>query len=250
MKNSLLEICCYSVQSAINAEIAGADRIELCAGVHEGGTTPSAACIKQTIELVKIPVHVIIRPRGADFCYSDLEFDCMLKDIEHCKEMGVQGIVSGVLLADGEIDCVRTKQLLEASDSINFTFHRAFDMVKDQMKALDELIELGVDRILTSGGEQVALKGSETIKILIEKAADRLVVMPGSGISEENIDLLRTKTKAKEFHCSAKVLKKGKMQYKNPQIAMGGEESVPEFEFFEADCNKIRKIVSILKAED
>ena len=250
MKNSLLEICCYSVQSAINAENAGADRIELCAGVHEGGTTPSAACIQLVKELVKIPVFVIIRPRGADFCYSDVEFECMLKDIEFCKTLGVDGIVSGVLLPDGEIDSIRTKQLLNASGSMSFTFHRAFDMVKDHVKALDQLIELGVDRILTSGGEQTAVKGCETIKTLTEKAADRLIIMPGSGILESNIQQLKNITRAKEFHCSSKVLVKGKMEYKNPKIAMGGEESVPEFEYFEADCNKIRKIVSILKAED
>lgn len=250
MKKSLLEICCYSVLSAINAELSGADRIELCAGVYEGGITPSAACISQTLESVKIPVFVIVRPRGADFCYSDVEFECMLKDIEFCKTLGVGGIVSGILLPDGEIDCVRTKQLLEACGSMKFTFHRAFDMVKDQVKALDELIELGVDRILTSGGEQTALKGCDTIKKLTEKAADRLIVMPGSGISEQNIKQLKNSIGAKEFHCSAKVLVKGKMEYENPKIAMGGEESVPEFEYYEADCNKIRKIVSILKAED
>lgn len=250
MKKTFLEICCYSLLSAINAELAGADRIELCAGVHEGGTTPSAACIQQAIKLLKIPVYVIVRPRGADFCYSDIEFECMLADIKYCKEMGVSGIVSGVLLPNGALDYARTKQLVAAAGGMSFTFHRAFDMLKNKEKALEELIEIGVDRILSSGGEQTAIKGAERLKILIEKAAGRLVIMPGSGISEENIAQLRSITNAQEFHCSAKVLVKSKMEYKNPKIAMGCEGNVSEFDFFEADCNKIRKIVAILKAED
>ncbi|BAX82027.1 copper homeostasis protein CutC [Labilibaculum antarcticum] len=250
MKTSLLEICCYSVQSAIIAEQSGADRIELCAGVHEGGTTPSASCIKMAKELVRIPVHVIVRSRGADFCYSDIEFECMKLDIKYCKEVGVDGVVSGVLLSDGSIDVERTKELIDLAKPMNFTFHRAFDMVKDHFKALEELIEIGADRILTSGGEQTAVLGQDLLKDLVEKASGRIVIMPGSGISHENILSLKKHTGAEEFHCSAKSLVRGKMEYQNPKIAMGGEEKVPEFEFYEADSQKIRKIVSILKAED
>jgi copper homeostasis protein len=250
MKTSLLEICCYSVQSAIIAEQSGADRIELCAGIHEGGTTPSASCIKMTKESVSIPVHVIIRPRGADFCYSDIEFDCMKLDIKHCKENGVNGIVSGVLLSDGSIDVERTKELIDLAKPMNFTFHRAFDMVKDHFKALEQLIAIKADRILTSGGEQTAVMGKDLLKDLVEKANGRIGIMPGSGITHENILSLKKSTGAEEFHCSAKSLVRGKMEYQNAKIAMGGEENLPEFEFYEADSKKIRKIVSILKAED
>jgi copper homeostasis protein len=250
MKISLLEICCYSVQSAIIAEESGADRIELCAGVHEGGTTPSASCIKIIKKLVSIPVHVIIRPRGADFCYSDIEFECMKLDIIHCKENGVSGIVTGVLLSEGSIDVERTRELIDLAKPMNFTFHRAFDMVKDHFKALEQLIEIGADRILTSGGEQTAVMGKDLLKGLVEKASGRIVIMLGSGINHENILSLKTHTGAKEFHCSAKSLVRGRMEYQNPKIAMGGEENIPEFEFYEADSQKIRKIVSILKAED
>ncbi|MDM8158301.1 copper homeostasis protein CutC [Labilibaculum sp. K2S] len=250
MKTSLLEICCYSVQSAIIAEQSGADRIELCAGVHEGGTTPSASCIKMTKESVSIPVHVIIRPRGADFCYSAIEFECMKLDVIHCKEIGVNGVVSGVLLSDGSIDVERTKELIDLAKPMNFTFHRAFDMVKDHFKALEQLIEMGTNRILTSGGEQTAVMGKYLLKDLIVKASGRIVIMPGSGINHENILSLKNYTGAKEFHCSAKSLVRGKMEYQNPKIAMGGEENVPEFEFYEADSEKIRKIADILKAED
>lgn len=250
MKRSLLEICCYSVQSAIIAEQSGADRIELCAGVHEGGITPGFASIKLTKESVSIPVHVIIRPRGADFCYSDIEFECMKLDIIHCKEIGINGIVAGVLLSDGSIDVERTKELIDLAKPMNFTFHRAFDMVKDHFKALEQLIEIRADRILTSGGEQTAVMGKDLLKDLVEKASGRIAIMPGSGINHENILSLKKYTGAEEFHCSAKSLVRGKMEYQNPKIAMGGEENISEFEFYEADSGKIRKIVSILKAED
>ncbi|PKQ60481.1 hypothetical protein BZG02_19200 [Labilibaculum filiforme] len=250
MKTSLLEICCYSIQSAIIAEQSGADRIELCAGVYEGGTTPSFASVKLTKESVTIPVHVIIRPRGADFCYSDIEFECMKLDIIQCKNSGVDGIVSGVLLSDGSIDLERTKELIDLAKPMSFTFHRAFDMVKDHFKALEQLIEMGADRILTSGGEQTAELGKDLLKGLLEKASGRIVIVPGSGINHENILSLKKHTGAQEFHCSAKSLVRGKMEYQNPKIAMGGEENVPEFEFYEADSKKICKIVTILKAED
>lgn len=250
MKKTLLEICCYSVQSAIIAEDAGANRIELCAGIHEGGTTPSHSCISQAMRNVDIPVHVIIRPRGADFLYSSLEFETMKEDILHCKKLGVDGIVSGILLADGTIDTKRTMELVELAKPMNFTFHRAFDMVKDFSNALEILIDLGVSRVLTSGGEQTAEQGVEKLKELNVQANGRIKIMPGSGVSYENIQKLKEITKATEFHCSAKLLVRGKMNYQNPNIAMGGEESVPEFEYYEADSDKIRKIVTILKAKD
>lgn len=250
MKTSLLEICCYSVASAVIAEKSGANRIELCAGIYEGGTTPSAASIDMVKKMVHIPVHVIIRPRGADFLYSHLEFETMKQEISFCKKMGVDGIVSGILHADGSIDVERTRELVELSCPMSFTFHRAFDMVKDHFLALEQLIDLKVDRILTSGGQQTASKGMDLLKQLIEKAEGRILIMPGSGVNEENIAQLREWTKATEFHCSSKVLVRGQMNYQNPNISMGGEGSIPEYEYFEANSDKIRKIVSILKAED
>lgn len=250
MSKALLEICCYSVQSAVTAEMAGADRIELCAGVYEGGVTPACATIELAEKLVKIPINVIIRPRGSDFCYSNIEFECMKRDIEVCKKIGVNGIVSGVLLPDGKIDLVRTKELIDLARPLNFTFHRAFDMVENHILALEQLIELGVNRILTSGGMQTANEGVDLLQVLIEKAQDRIVIMPGSGINESNIISVRKHTRATEFHCSAKKLVNSKMLYQNPNINMGGESSIPEFEYYEADSEKIRKIVNILKAED
>lgn len=250
MKAKLLEICCYSVESAIIAEESGADRIELCAGIYEGGTTPSLATIELAKTLVTIPINVIIRPRGADFCYSDIEFECMKKDIEACKKIGVNGIVSGILLPDGKIDTERTKELIELSKPLSFTFHRAFDMVEDHILALEQLMDLGADRILTSGGMQTADEGADLLKDLVAFSKDRIIIMPGSGVSHSNIQFLSDTTKANEFHCSAKSLVKSKMTYLNPNINMGGESCIPEFEYYEADSEKIRKIVSILKAED
>jgi len=250
MKAKLLEICCYSVESAIIAEKSGADRIELCAGIYEGGTTPSMAAIELAKTSVNIPINVIIRPRGADFCYSDIEFECMKKDIEACKNIGVNGIVSGVLQPDGKIDVSRTKELIELAKPLSFTFHRAFDMVENHILALEQLIDLGVDRILTSGGMQTAEDGVVLLKNLVELSKDRIIIMPGSGVSHSNIQSLSDTTKANEFHCSAKSLVNSKMTYLNPNINMGGERSIPEFEYYEADSEKIRKIVSILKAED
>lgn len=242
----MLEICCYSVKSAIIAEQAGANRIELCAGVYEGGTTPSLATIQFVKEKLSIPVHVIIRPRGADFCYSDIEFECMKKDILSCKEEGVEGVVSGVLLADGKIDRERTKELVDLAKPMSFTFHRAFDMVENHFEALQELIEMGVGRILTSGGMQTAEEGIDLLKELVDRAEGRIIIMPGSGVNENNIGKLKEITGASEFHCSAKKLVKSKMKYQNPNINMGGEGSIPEFEYYEADSDKIKKVLSKL----
>ncbi|NOU58584.1 copper homeostasis protein CutC [Marinifilum caeruleilacunae] len=244
----MLEICCYSVQSAIIAEQSGANRIELCAGVYEGGTTPSLATIQMAKEQLSIPVHVIIRPRGADFCYSDLEFENIKKDILACKELGVEGVVSGILLSNGSIDIARNKELVELAKPMSFTFHRAFDMVENHAQALDQLIEMGVDRILTSGGMQTAEEGIDLLKKLVDQAEGRIVIMPGSGVNENNIGKLKEITGAKEFHCSAKKLVKSKMEYQNPNINMGGEGSIPEFEYYEADSEKIKRTLMALKA--
>ncbi|WP_421919223.1 copper homeostasis protein CutC [Marinifilum sp.] len=244
----MLEICCYTVQSAIIAEQSGANRIELCAGVHEGGTTPSLAAIQMAKEQLSIPVHVIIRPRGADFCYSNLEFECIKKDIQACKEHGVEGVVSGILLPNGRIDIARTKELIALARPMSFTFHRAFDMLESYLESMEELIELGVDRILTSGGMQTAEEGIELLSQLVRKAKGRISIMPGSGVNDNNIKKLKEITGAKEFHCSAKKLVKGKMVYQNPNVNMGGEGSIPEFVHYEADSEMIKRIIRALKA--
>jgi len=250
MRITKLEICCYSVQSAIIAEKSGANRIELCTGIAEGGLTPSFAMIELTKTSVNIPVHVIIRPRESDFCYSDIEFECMKADILACKRIGVNGIVSGILSTDGNIDLQRTKELVALAKPMSFTFHRAFDMVENQTLALEQLIQLNVDRVLSSGGMQTAIEGIDRLKHFVEIASGNIIIMPSSGVNEENIWHLKTETGAQEFHCSAKNLVKSKMNFRNENINMGGKQEIAEYEFYEANSEKIRKIANILKAED
>lgn len=247
MSNRIIEVCCYSVQSAINAQRGGAARIELCQGMAEGGTTPSYASIKRVRALLSIKVNVIIRPRGGDFLYSDQEFEVMKEDILMCKSLGVDGVVIGLLNADGTVDAVRTAELVRLARPMSVTFHRAFDMAVEPFAALDTLIEVGIDRILTSGGEQTAEIGVDLLQKLVRRANGMLVVMPGSGVNEGNIRMLIQETKANEYHLSAKVLVKGSMAYRNPRISMGGVARLPEYDTYESDEATIRRVVELIK---
>ena len=198
----LIEICANSYQSALNAQNAGADRIELCTELSVGGVTPSLGLLKKVAQEISIPVHVLIRPRSGDFCYSDEEFEQMKTDIEICKKLGFQGIVSGVLNSDNTIDIIRTKELIELSNPLSFTFHRAFDCVSNPKESLEQLIKLGVDRILSSGQEEKALKGISLLKELKDAASDNIIILPGSGINSTNIDKFK-KLGFSEIHTSA-----------------------------------------------
>ena len=182
----ILEICANSYQSAVNAEIAGAHRIELCAEISVGGTTPSYGLLKKVMADIDIPVHVLIRPRSGNFHYSDEEFDIMKENIRLCKNLGCAGIVSGVLHKDNTIDIKRTKELIELSKPMSFTFHRAFDIVSKPKEALLQLIALGVHRLLTSGQEEKAENGIDLLIELQKLAKNKLTILPGSGINSEN----------------------------------------------------------------
>lgn len=247
MGNRILEVCCYSVQSAINAQRGGAARIELCQGMAEGGTTPSFATIKRAKALLSIKVNVIIRPRGGDFLYSDQEFEVMKEDVLMCKSLGVDGVVIGLLHANGTVDATRTAELVRLARPMSVTFHRAFDMTVEPFAALDTLIEVGIDRILTSGQEQTADKGAVLLQKLVAKANGKLVIMPGSGVNEGNIQMLMAQTQATEYHLSAKALVKGAMAYRNPRISMGGVAGLPEYDTYESDEATIRRIVELIK---
>lgn len=247
MGNRILEVCCYSVQSAINAQRGGAARIELCQGMAEGGTTPSYATIKRAKALLSIKVNVIIRPRGGDFLYSDQEFEVMKEDVLMCKSLGVDGVVIGLLHANGTVDATRTAELVRLARPMSVTFHRAFDMTVDPFAALETLIEVGIDRILTSGQEQTADKGAVLLQKLVAKANGKLVIMPGSGVNEGNIQMLMAQTHATEYHLSAKALVKGAMEYRNPRISMGGVAGLPEYDTYESDVETIRRIVELIK---
>jgi copper homeostasis protein len=197
-----LEICTNSYQSAMNAEKAGADRIELCSELSVGGITPSYGLLKKVSEEITIPVNVLIRPRSGNFQYSEEEFSVMKENIKLCKELGFNGIVSGVLNIDNSIDIERTKKLIELSKPLSFTFHRAFDCVSNPKKSLKILIELKVDRILTSGSQEKAAQGIELLKELKQLAKDRIIILPGSGINKKNAVLFK-EAGFKEIHTSA-----------------------------------------------
>ncbi len=201
--NHLLEIACFNMQSAIMAQRAGADRIELCDDSASGGTTPSFETIKEARELISIPLFVMIRPRRGNFMYSDSEFEEMKNAVIFCRKNKVDGIVSGILTEENLVDKQRCTTLVELAKPMPATFHRAFDETDSSFAELEEVIDCGFDRILTSGQKSSALEGASFISLLIEKANERIVIMPGGGVRAENISELKKKTRAKEFHSSA-----------------------------------------------
>lgn len=219
--NYKLEICANSVASCLAAQEGGAYRVELCAGIPEGGTTPSHGDIAVARELLNIRLNVIIRPRGGDFLYSALEHRVMMKDIETARALGVDGIVIGCLTPEGEIDMPRNRELIEAAVGMNVTFHRAFDMCRNPFDSLERIIELGCDRILTSGQEPKAEQGVPLLKKLVEQAGERIIIMPGSGINHRNITAIAKGSGAKEFHLSAREPVESGMKYRNPRLKMG-----------------------------
>lgn len=199
-----LEICANSIRSALAAGQGGATRIELCDNMAEGGTTPSAGMIRECNRLLTIPVFPIIRPRGGDFLYSDEEFSVMKQDILFCKEAGSEGVVIGILKADGSIDTARCRELIALARPMQVTFHRAFDRCKHLSAGLEDIISLGCERVLTSGGNLVAENSIEILKELIVQSDGRISIMPGSGITETNIEFIAKSTGAYEFHSTAK----------------------------------------------
>jgi len=243
----LIEIAVFSLESAITAYNAGAQRIELCSAPAEGGLTPSAATMRLARKYVKIPIHMMIRPREGDFCYSEREFESMLLDIAAAKMVGMEGVVAGILNSDGTIDEKRMALLVDAAFPMNVTFHRAFDMVKDQDEALEAIIYSGCARILTSGGQQNAPQGIERLAELIIKASDRISIMPGSGINHSNIKNIAESTGAKEIHLSARSYVPGKMIFKQPLVTMGGTVTIPDYELLAPDEKVIMEILQIFK---
>jgi len=200
----MLEIAVFNIESAIAAEAAGADRIELCENPFDGGTTPSYGTLKTVREKISIPIFPIIRPRGGDFLFSEEAFEVMQKDIKLCKQLQFEGVVIGLLLADGNIDMARTKALVDLAYPMEVTFHRAFDRTLNPFTALETIIACGCNRILTSGQVPNAWDGKELIKQLIEQANDRIIIMPGSGVRSHNIKALADYTGAVELHSSAR----------------------------------------------
>ena len=218
------EICANSVASCIAAQEGGADRVELCAGIPEGGTTPSYGMIKSARESIDIALNVIIRPRGGDFLYSEEELKEMLYDIHTARKLGADGLVFGCLTPEGKVDIEAMKPLMEAAGDTPVTFHRAFDHSSDPMQALEDIISLGCARILTSGCRPTALEGAELLSQLVETAGDRIIIMPGCGVKENNIAEIARLSGAREFHFSARESVESGMIFRNPEVAMGSED--------------------------
>ena len=218
----MVEVCANGVESCLAAQEGGADRVELCAGIPEGGTTPSYGEIQVARRvLTSTRLHVIIRPRGGDFLYSDLEVERMAADIAVCRELGVDGVVFGCLKADGTLDMDKNRYLMQCSHGMSVTLHRAFDRAADPVQALEDAIALGFDRILTSGQQPKAIQGVELLAQLHRQAAGRIILMAGSGVTEENIRDIREATGLTEFHFSAREPHPSAMQYVNPNLYMG-----------------------------
>ena len=222
MNNSVLvEICVDSIESALAAERGGAHRVELCSNLLEGGTTPSAGLIESVRRKVRIALHVIIRPRGGDFCYSDDEFESMKRDVLAAKQLEADGVVFGILKEDGHIDTARIRSLVELAHPLSSTFHRAFDMSVDLNRALEDVIHAGVDRVLTSGGEQNAEDGIAAIARLVRTAKGRIAVMVGGGIREMNVRQIIEATGAREIHANMGHSVSSPMRYRNDKISLG-----------------------------
>ena len=215
-KKYIIEIATSDFVTTKSAVKGGADRIELCANLAEGGTTASFGTIKQCREVFDVSLYPIIRPRGGDFLYTDDEFAIMLQDVKLCKQLGCDGVVIGLLNADGTIDVKRTSILIEAAYPLGITFHRAFDRCKDPFEALEQLIEIGCERILTSGQQPSVVDGVELVTELQQKADERIIIMPGSGVRKENINMLADKTGCIEFHSSLRGKESSKMEFIHP----------------------------------
>lgn len=241
-----LEVCANTLTSALSAQEGGAIRVELCDNLGEGGTTPSYGQIKLARKALHIKLFVLIRPREGDFLYTDTEFEIMKADVQNCIDIGCDGVVIGILNPDGSIDTKRCSELVEMAleKGLGVTFHRAFDMCNDMDKALEEIIAMGCERILTSGGKSTAIEGANVIAHLIEKAAGRIIIMPGSGVSESTVTDLIHYTKAKEIHSSARGPVKSRMQYHNDHIILS-RDHLDEYSILMTDANKVKEIIRL-----
>jgi copper homeostasis protein len=246
MKTCLVEICAASIQSCIAAQQGGAARVELCDNLYEGGTTPSYATIKAAVNTLDIGVHVMIRPRGSDFCYDNLEIELMQEDIRQCKELGAHGVVFGVLLPDGRVDIERTQALVALASPLAVTFHRAFDVTPDPREALEAIIATGANRVLTAGQQDKAPRGFKLIGDLVQQANDRIIIMPGSGLNEQNIQTCRDQTGAHEFHLTAQEKIPSTMTYRKQHIHMGGLPQIPDYEVNRTSADRVRQVVTLV----
>ena len=244
----VIEICVENLDGVLAAEQGGADRAELCAGLVEGGITPSFGTVKEAIARARIPCFVIIRPRGGDFLYSETEFATMLADVAALRDLGAAGVVVGCLTASGAIDVARMRALVECARPMQVTCHRAFDMTADPHAALEALIECGVDRVLTSGQVPAAMDALPLLRALVERAGDRIVVMACGSLTAETIATVRRATGAKEMHFSAPMQIASAMTYRNDTVAMGGLGLPREFVHTVTDPVRVRATIAAARS--
>jgi copper homeostasis protein len=240
----LYEICVDSVAGVRAAAAAGAARVELCSALLEGGLTPSRGMIRRAREVGGVKLHVIVRPRGGDFLFDEDEFQIKRSDIETAKAEGADGVVIGALTATGEIDARQTRDLIALARPLSVTFHRAFDMTPDPLQALETLIGLGVDRVLTSGQEASVLDGLPLIVALIERAGGRIIVMPGGGITARNVARIVAAASPREIHFAALETAPSSMQFRRQHVFMGGELRPPEFDRPVTSAGAIQKVMA------
>ena len=244
-----IEICVEGTDGLIAAQNAGADRVELCASLIEGGLTPSLGVIREALRVATIPFHVIIRPRGGDFLYSEVEFNSMVEDIKALRDMGtIAGVVIGCLTADGKIDEARTRTLVDAARPMAVTCHRAFDMTADYRAAIEALIACGVDRVLTSGQRDTAVEGSDILKDSMAIAAGRIVIMACGELDAANIAGVRQATGVDEMHFAALKTLKSEMDFRNPHVGMGGTAIEREYEVTITDTAAVRATIDAARA--
>lgn len=248
MTKPLIELCVEGIDGFLAAQEAGADRVELCASLVEGGLTPSIATIRAAVKAARIPVHVIIRPRGGDFLYSEPEFESMVEDIRALRGEGVSGVVIGCLTPDGRIDEARTRALVEAARPMSVTCHRAFDMTADADEALEALVRCGVDRVLTSGQRDTAVEGIAILKRAVEQAGDRIVIMGCGALDAGNIRQVRDETGLAEMHFAALRTVPSSMVFRNPHVGMGGTEKDREYELTLTDKDAVRATIAAAKS--
>jgi copper homeostasis protein len=247
MTRALLEVCVDSVEGALAAERGGAARIELCAGLVEGGTTPSLGLIRAVRARVRFPVVVLLRPRAGDFLYSDAEREALADDLGHAREAGAWGVALGLLAEDGDVDVERTRELVRRARPMAVTFHRAFDLVRDPHAALEDLVRAGVDRVLTSGQERAAPVGAALLRELVARAGDRIVVMAGAGVRAENVRALVEATGVREVHASARSPRASAMRFRNPRASLGAAGPPgADYERLVTDETRVRALAEAL----
>lgn len=247
MENYQFEVCANSVESCLAAQAGGVHRVELCAGIPEGGTTPSYGDILIAREhLRETKLHVIIRPRGGDFLYSSIEQRIMLKDIENARRLGADGVVFGCLTAEGDVDVSLMKLLMEAARGMSVTFHRAFDVCRNPYEALEDIIRLGCNRILTSGQQATAEQGILLLKELGQQAANRIILLAGCGVNESNIARIAQETGIREFHFSARENRTSDMLYHNQSVSMGGTVHIDEYTRSVTTSERVKQTIEAL----